>query len=141
MSIFPPGPRAPESNPPINPQYYAPRLYFISALSEGVSTIVTTSVNHDFVVGQLIRLLIPPTYGASQLNGQQGYVTSIPAANQVVVNINSTQANAFIPTPTYGPTQPQIVPIGDINTGTINSSGRSNTGTFIPGSFIDISPI
>jgi hypothetical protein len=30
--------------------------------------------------------------------------------------------------------------VGNINTGSINSSARSNTGTFIPGSFIDISP-
>src|SRR5579872_6821588 len=86
---------APESNPPINPQYYLPSVFTISALVLGSSTTVTTSVNQNYVVGQLVRLLIPESYGSFQLNGQTGYVTSIPAANQVVVNINSTQANAF----------------------------------------------
>jgi len=34
----------------------------------------------------------------------------------------------------------QILAIGDVNQGAINSLGRRNNGTFIPGSFIDISP-
>jgi hypothetical protein len=135
-----PGPVPPESNPPINPQYYAPRQFFISNVALGTTTTVTTSVNHDYVVGQLVRLLIPPTYGCSQLNEQQGYVLSIPAANEVVVGIYSAGGNAFISSPTYGPTKPQIIAVGDVNNGVINSSGRTNTGTFIPGSYINISP-
>lgn len=136
------GPIAPENNPPINPQYYQPRSFDISNIALGVSTTVTTSVNHDYVIGQLIRLLIPSTYGSFQLNQQQGYVISIPAPNQVVVNIDSSHnINAFIANPSYGPTLPQILALGDINTGVINAQGRSSTGTFIPGSFIDISPL
>jgi len=138
---FIPGPIAPESNPPINPQYYQPRLYFISNITLGITTIITTSVDHDYVIGQNVRLLIPQGYGPYQLNEQTGYVISIPSANQVELNIYSIGANAFIPTPAYGPTMPQIVPIGDVNTGVINASGRAINGTFIPGSFIDISPI
>jgi hypothetical protein len=141
MGFNPPlifGPIAPENNPPINPQYYLPSVFDISALALGSSTMVTTSVNHNYVVGQLVRLLIPQSFGSFQLNEQTGYVTSIPAANQIVVNINSTQANAFKIGVTTTPAQ--IVPVGDINTGVVNAQGLSSTGTFIPGSFIDISP-
>ena len=136
-----PGPIAPQNNPPINPQYYQPRIYYITAISEGPTTIITTSTNHDYVIGQEVRLVIPPSYGAQTLNQQTGYVIAIPAANQVVTTINSLGVNPFNPTPSYGPTQPQIVAIGDVNSGPINATGRSNTGTFIEGSFINISPI
>jgi len=140
MSFSPfPGPIAPENNPPINPQYYQPSVFVISDITLGQNTTITTSVDHNYVVGQNVRLLVPPTYGTYQLSELSGYVISIPAADEVVVNINSTNMNAFIPTPAYGPTPPQIVAIGDVNTGQINT-GRSGNPTYIPGSFIDISP-
>ena len=135
------GPIAPENNPPINPQFYVPRVFVITALTLGLTTLVTTAVNHNYVIGQTIRLLIPFNYGSYQINEQQGYVVSIPAADQVIVSINSTNTDPFVSSPTYGPTKPQIVAIGDINSGPINSSGRSPKGTFIPGSFINISPV
>lgn len=139
QSVFP-GPIAPENNPPVNIFNYQPRVFDIAAIVLGTTTLVTTTVNHNYVVGQYVRLLIPSTYGSVQLNEQPGFVTSIPAANEVVIDINSTNANAFIPSPSYGPTPPQIVAIGDVNGGQINTSGRVSNKTYIPGSFINISP-
>jgi hypothetical protein len=143
QSIFP-GPIAPENNPPINPQYFQPSDFKISAISLGTTTTVTTSVNHNYVVGQNIRLLIPSTYGSRGLNERQGLVISIPAANQVIVNIDSSGITPFIASPSYGPTPPQIIAIGDQNSGEISSSGRTTdssiTGPTIPGTFINISP-
>ena len=135
------GPIAPENNPPINPQYYVPSLLDISALTLGPTTLVTTTVTHNYVVGQLVRLLISQLYGSFQLNEQEAYVIAIPAPNQVILNLNSLNANPFVANPTSGTTQPQIVAVGDVNTGNINAQGRFNNGTFIPGSFIDISPL
>ncbi len=135
-----PGPTPDYNNPPINPQYFQPSRFVISALTLGATTTVTTSVNHNYVIGQLVRLLIQPTYGAYPLNEQVGYVIQIPASNQVVITLNSVGANQFISSPTYGPTEPQIVAIGDVNTGIISSTGRSVPTTTIPGSFENISP-
>lgn len=126
------------ANAPIEPQFYAPNFFFISNIALGQTTLVTTSVNNNFVIGQLVRLLIPSSFGCTQLNEQEGYVLSIPNPNQVEVSIYSLGASSFINS--SATTKPQIVPIGEINTGAINSSGRRNTGTFIPGSFINISP-
>lgn len=138
-------PFAAESNPPIEPQWFQPSAFTITAISTGRNTTVTTSpafgVNNNYVVGQLVRFHIPPTYGISQLNGQDGYVISLPATNQVVVNIDTSRGyDTFIPSPTYGPTPPQIVAIGDVSSGAINASGRSNTGNYPYGAFINISP-
>lgn len=135
-----PGPTAPENNPPINPQYYQPSVFFISALTLGPTTTVTTSVDNNYVIGQLVRLVIPNAYGSYQLNETQGYVISLPASNQVVVTIDSSNANTFISSPTGINTRPQIMAIGDINTGQTNT-GRAGNITYIPGSFINISPL
>jgi len=132
---------APERNPPINPQYYQPRSYVISDLTRGVNTTVTTDVNHDYVIGQLVRLLIPNVYGTYQISGQTGYVIQIPAADEVVVNINSLNSDPFVTMPFYGPTPPQILAIGDVNSGYISSTGQNIPFVGIPGSFINISPI
>lgn len=134
------GPISPENNPQIDPDAFQPSRFVISALTRGATTLITTSVNHNYVVGQEVRVNIPQFYGTYQITGQQGYVTSIPQANQVVVSINSLNSNAFISSPTYGPTPPQIIAIGDINSGAINANGRSSLGTYIPGSYINISP-
>jgi len=150
------GPQAPESNPPIEPQWYQPSVFPITAISFGTSTTVTTGtafgVSNNYVIGQQVKFVIPKTYGAQQLDGQYGYVTSIPGPNQVVVNINTSKGyNAFVPSPAYGPTPPQIMATGDINSGPINgnlvpiNSAPTNQTiaqqTFIQGSFINISPI
>jgi hypothetical protein len=134
-----PGPVAPYYNVPINAQYYKPSQFFISGITLGQTTLVTTTVNHNYVIGQGVRLVIPYFNGTNQLNEQQGLVISIPNPNQVIINIDSSAYTLF-KTSTY-PTQPQILAIGDINSGDINASGNVNTGTFIPGSFINISPL
>ena len=143
MSYTPPlifGPIPAESNPPINPQFYQPSVFNIVNITLGQTTIVQTNVPHNYVIGQLIRLLVSTIYGSYQLNYQEGYVIAIPSNIEVTVTIDSTNSDPFLYIPLSGTTQPQIIAVGDINTGQINSSGRSNSVTFIPGSFIDISP-
>lgn len=138
-------PTPPYSNPTIEPQFYQPKVFDISGIVLGYQTTITTSVNHDYVIGQLVRLLIPSKYGSRLLNERKGLVILIPASNQVTLDISSFGVDAFIAAPTFLPyeshTLPQIVAIGDQNSGPINSLGRSPTQTFIDGSFINISPI
>lgn len=134
-----PGPTPAFNNPPIQPQFYSPRQQYISNITLGLSTTVTMTTNTEYFIGQTCRLLIPPGSGCRQLNEVQGNVIDIPMSNQVILNIDSSiNVDNFISV--TGSTQPQIIPIGDINQGAINSYGNSSTGTYIPGSFIDISP-
>jgi hypothetical protein len=92
----------------------------------------------NYVIGQEVRLIIPPSFGCRQLNEQTGLVISIPAANQVVLDIDSSQnVDPYIAS--SATTVAQILPIGDINNGTSNANGRVLNGTFIPGAFIDVS--
>jgi len=202
------------SNVPIEPQFYEPSRFVISDIIIGLTTVVTTSVNHNYVIGQEVRLLVPVPYGSFQLNNLSGFVISIPAANQVEINIDSSFANAFdddpfvanisgatkalqcvltVDEPVYGPSvfisgvggmtqlngnvysilsqnatsitiavnstlfstytaggtaetfpayslTPQIIAIGDSNSGQININAKVQN-IFVPGSFTNISPL
>lgn len=133
-----PGPVPPYANVPIHVEYYQPKIFVISAISLGITTLVTTSTDHDYVIGQEVRLIIPPSFGCRQLNGISGYVLSIPALNQVVLDINSSvNVDPYIAS--TATTKAQIVAVGDINSGIISSTGRVIPTTNIPGSFINIS--
>lgn len=132
-------PIPPWQNVPINADFYEPSQFFISNIALGTTTVVTITANVNYVVGQLVRLIVPTSFGSRQLNNQQAYVLSLPAANQVELDINSSMnVDPFINS--SATTKPQIMAIGDINTGAINSSGRRSTGTTVLGSFINISP-
>lgn len=210
------GPVPPYSNPPIEPQYYQPSRFVISAITLGQTTTVTTTTDLNYVVGQTVRLLIPEKYGCQQLSGVQGLVVSIPASDQCVIEIDSSAASSFISSPytatitnitranpcvitannSFSPGQfiliedvggmtqindkeyvitscnstsitlnlnsstfsaytsggiaslpggvvsvPQIIAIGDNNSGIISSTGPIMSSTNIPGAFINISPL
>jgi len=87
------------SNPPIEPQFFQPSVFDISAITRGQSTTVTTTEDHNFVIGQLVRLIIPVLFGTYQINNLQGYVTSIPTDASVVVQIDSVYMDAFVASP------------------------------------------
>lgn len=135
------GPIALYSNLPIEPQYYSPWRFVISAITLGVTTTVTMVIpsitNLNYVVGQQVRLIIPPTFGCRQLNEQTAYVIAVTPPNQVTLNLNSLGSDPYVASSATTPAQ--ILAIGDITGGPINVS-RSNQTTFIPGSFINISP-
>ena len=115
------------------PDLYVPYGCVITAISTGATTTITTAVNHGFVVGQEVFFVIPQVsttaWGTTQLDTlsyntanvvpQQAYVTAVPAANQITVNVNSTGFTAFAyPTSAQaalGMTFPQVLAIGDQN--------------------------
>lgn len=126
-------------NVPIEPQFYQPRRFVISNVTLGTTTLVTTVVDHDYVIGQQVRLIIPAEFGCYQLNEAFGYVLSVPTTTSVEVAIDSSKnVDPYIAATSNQ--EPAILAIGDVNTGAINTQGRINQTTYIPGSFIDISP-
>jgi len=132
------GPTPPYSNPPIQPQNFKPSRFVISGIVLGTDTTVMTMSNMNYVLGQQVKLLIPSGYGCTQLNEASGYVIQIVSPTQVVVNIDSSfGVNEFIAYP--GRTSPEILAIGDINSGIISSTGRFIPSTNVPGAFINIS--
>lgn len=121
------------------PFLYAPGQSFISAITTGTTTTVTTTAPNNFVVGQEIAFRIPAPYGTTQLNslpnnslpGQPmyGYVISVTNSTQFVCNINSTGYTAFNSNQTVasvpGLQLPQVLAVGDVNSGGIQISSGS----------------
>jgi hypothetical protein len=119
------------------PFLYEPGVAFISAITTGTTTTVTTTDPHNFVVGQEIAFRIPTAYGTTQLNTLPNllipgsptyyYVTSITSNTIFVCNAVSTGYTAFNTNQTVasmvGQSLPQVVAVGDINSGGTAYSG------------------
>ncbi len=121
------------------PYLYFPGTAVISAITapNGTSVptgtiLVTTTDAHNFVVGQEVAFRIPSQWGSVELNSLPdvfipgsplyGYVVEINDYHSVIVQIassssftafNSNQTVASVPGLSY----PQIVAVGDVNTG------------------------
>jgi hypothetical protein len=113
----------------------------IARIFRGVTTLVETTLATNFVVGQEIRLLIPPQFGSIELNGKTGFVLSFNSPTIMEVSIDSSRNVTQYNSSAVATIQnPQVAAIGDVNTGVTNRTGLRDQGTFIPGSFINISP-
>lgn len=113
------------------PANYLPSQLVVSALSLGALTTVTTTTNHNLVVGQEIAFRVPFQWGTTQLNSLPnnlvpgspvyGYVTSVTSNTVFVCSFNSSGYTTFNSNPTVaqtiGLTPAQVVPVGDVNSG------------------------
>jgi hypothetical protein len=113
------------------PYLYFPGDTFISGITTGTTTTVTTTNAHNFRVGQEVAFRIPQQWGTTQLNSlpnlqipgspMYGYVTAVTDYRTVVVAIDSSAYTAFNSNQTVasvpGLSYPQIVAAGDVNTG------------------------
>lgn len=122
------------------PFLYEPGVNYISAITlSGANVVVTTTNNHNFVVGQQIAFRIPASYGSTQLNALPNntvpgspvyyYVSAVGSNTQFtctalsagVTAFNSNQPVSSVP----GLQLPQVVAVGDVNSGGVPYSGGS----------------
>ncbi len=117
---------------------YTPAINDLEDVSQSNPALVTTSEEHNYVINQQVQFFIPPQWGMRQLNKLKGYILSIPSENEFVVNINTSQFDAFvIPTPpAFVVIDPaQVAGIGDANTGTVAPGGILPLPQTIPGAY------
>jgi hypothetical protein len=122
------------------PNLYFPGSVVISAITTGATTTIKTAGAHQMQVGQEVAFRIPSAWGTTQLNSLPntvipgspiyGYITSVTDFQTVVVNINSSAYTAFNsnqPFVSYpGEKFPQLVAVGDVNTGGVQISAGSH---------------
>lgn len=123
----------------LNPYLYFPGVNVISAITLGTTTTIDTTSAHNFVVGQEVAFRIPTEWGTTQLNSLPnsiipgspiyGYVIAVTDYNTVIVNIDSSAYTAFNSNQPFlgypGQNFPQIVAVGDVNTGGVQISSGS----------------
>ncbi len=117
----------------VDPFLYLPEDNFISAITLGNTTTITTTMYHNFLTGQEVAFRIPTLWGTTQLNSLPnviipgspiyGYVVSVTDNWTFVVNINSSAYTAFTnnflmtAATLSGLTYAQVLSVGDVNTG------------------------
>jgi hypothetical protein len=103
--------------------------------------IVTTSVEHAYVIGNQVQFLIPPQWGMVELNNLKGYVIDT-TTDTITVDVDISHFSAFV-TPTITPPvvvdEPQVLPCGNRNSGAINPIQNQPT-LYIPGADRNIFP-
>ncbi|MDD5551242.1 MAG: hypothetical protein PHS34_08285 [Candidatus Omnitrophica bacterium] len=99
-----------------DPQFQ-PALRLITGITRASKASVTTSFDHDYVTGTIIRFYIPIDCGMQQINGKISPIT-VTGTNTFLVDINSMNFDEFaIPvTPAwYQNTCSYVIPIGELN--------------------------
>lgn len=95
-----------------------PSALEITAITQSNQMVVTTTMNSDqvntYIVGQLVKLNVPYSYGMFQANGLFGTIVAVNAP-QLTLNINSSMFDPFV-VPASTATQPaSLAPAGSRN--------------------------
>jgi Ubiquitin-activating enzyme E1 FCCH domain len=122
------------------PDLYFPGDTIISSITTGATTTIATTAQHNMQVGQEVAFRIPSVWGTIQLNSLPnatipgspiyGYIVSVTDLQTVVVNINSSAFTAFNSNQPFasfpGEKFPQMVAVGDVNSGGVQISSTSS---------------
>lgn len=95
---------------------YQPAMRLISAISNAFPAVVTTTFDHNYITGIIVRLDIPPANGMLPLDGQIFPIT-VTSTTTFTIPVDTTNLGPFtIPMVTYHiNTAAQVVPVGEIN--------------------------
>jgi hypothetical protein len=93
---------------------FAPALRQISAITQANPAVVTTTFDHGYITGTIIRLYIPLTHGMQQAQHAFSSITVLGDTTFSMDSLNTITFDAFVlPAPEIQ--FAQCVPIGEIN--------------------------
>jgi len=95
---------------------FQPAMRIITAITQSNPAAVTTSFDHDYVSGMIVRLVIPPGYGLEEYNEQKGTIT-VTGDTTFTIDIDTTIGEPFTVPAVFPENKqsPQVLPIGEIN--------------------------
>ncbi len=95
---------------------YQPAMRVISNITNGFPAIVTTTFNHQYHTGLIVRLDIPAGYGMTSANQKSGAII-VTGDTTFSIDIDTTNFVPFTTPPSYpqNAQYPQVVPIGELN--------------------------
>lgn len=74
---------------------FAPRYRFATAITAASSAVVTTSMLHEYVVGQKIKMVVPSAFGMTEMDGLTGTITAV-STSTFTLDIDSSAFTAFV---------------------------------------------
>lgn len=96
---------------------FQPAMRLISEITQAENAQVTTTFDHNYETGIIVRFYIPEPDGMNQLDSKTGTVTVINATT-FTVDIDTRMFDAFSIPGSPNPNEftcAQVVPIGEIN--------------------------
>ncbi len=90
---------------------YVPKNRLLSAVTNASSAVCTTTTDHGYAVGQLVRIHVDQAYGM-RVDGEEATVLSVPTSDSFSCSLDTSSLSAFV-VPTAPPafTQAHVVPI------------------------------
>lgn len=95
---------------------YQPAMRLVTNITNAHPVVVTTSFEHDYITGTIVRLYVPSYYGMHQINHQYGAI-KVLSPTTFSVDIDTTTYDSFL-TPAMPPRRHQTalcIPIGNLN--------------------------
>ncbi len=95
---------------------FQPAMRIIQSITNASPAVITTTFNHQYKTGYIVRLYIPQGYGMLQANQLTGAIV-VTGDTTFVIDIDTTNFEAFT-TPGAFPNNAQyaqVVPIGNVN--------------------------
>lgn len=93
---------------------FQPAMRVISSITQSKPVIVTTTFDHNYVTGEIVRLVIPLGFGMQQINQMTGPIT-VTGSTTFTMTVDSTNYDPFI-APSQFPENSQyaqVIPIGE----------------------------
>ena len=98
---------------------YQPAMRQITAITQANPVVVTTSFDHNYFTGDVVRIVIPIDQGMRQLNQQYAAITVLsPTTFSMPIDGTGFEALTI---PATAKQAPQAVPVGEANNTTWNS--------------------
>jgi len=101
---------------------FKPAMRIIVAISNTYPASVTTSFDHGYLSGLIIRVVVPVKYGMSQINEKFGSII-VTGTTTFDVDIDTRYFSQFV-VPGSPEQYAQSIPIGEINS-TLSSASKN----------------
>ena len=91
-------------------------MRLVSAITNANPAAVTTTFDHDYATGDIVRLRVPSAFGMIQIDKLVGEIT-VTGTGVFTVNIDTTLFDSFsVPAsiPWYVSVHAQVMPVGEI---------------------------
>jgi hypothetical protein len=95
----------------------------IASISNSSPAVVTTTFNHQYITGLIVRLYIPIGFGMHQIDQQQGTIT-VTGDTTFTIDINTLYIEPFAAATTFPESQQfaQVVPVAEVNSSLLNAT-------------------
>ena len=96
---------------------FQPAMRLVTNITRAGSAEVTTSFEHNYETGDIVRLIVPNGYGMVQADRRTGTI-AVNSPTTFLIDIDTTYFDPFVIPPDPSPwviTVAQVIPVGEVN--------------------------